>query len=63
MTDKIAKPVNGSYGVVDGVKITEDVVARLVKNAEDGFPGATFRASGCDHLNVRANTNGDGVGE
>lgn len=43
---KIEKPKNGSYGVIDGVEITEEVVARLVKNAEDGFPGATFRALG-----------------
>lgn len=46
MNDKIAKPVNGSFGTIDGVDITEDVVARLVKNAEEGFPGATFRAPG-----------------
>lgn len=43
---KIAKSVNGSYGVVDGVEITEEVISRLVKNAEEGFPGATFRAPG-----------------
>lgn len=41
-----AKPVNGSYGEINGVPITEEVIARLVKNAEDGFPGATFRAPG-----------------
>lgn len=46
MNDKIAQPVNGSYGVIDGVEITEEVIARLVKNAEDGFPGATFRSPG-----------------
>lgn len=46
MSDKIAKPVNGSYGTIDGVEITEDVIARLVKNAEDGFPGAKFRSPG-----------------
>lgn len=46
MSDKIAKPVNGSYGVIDGVEITEEVIARLVKNAEDGFPRATFRSPG-----------------
>ena len=44
--DKIATPVNGSYGVIDGVQITEEVVAGLVKNAEDGFPGAVFRSPG-----------------
>ena len=46
MNDKIAQPVNGSYGVIDGVEITEEVIARLVKNAEDKFPGATFRSPG-----------------
>lgn len=46
MNDKIAKPVDGSYGVIDGVEITEEVIARLTKNAEEGFPGATFRAPG-----------------
>lgn len=46
MNDKIAKPVNGSYGTIDGVEVTEETVARLVKNAEEGFPGATFRAPG-----------------
>ncbi|MFT4189292.1 MAG: ribbon-helix-helix protein, CopG family [Aeromicrobium sp.] len=46
MSDKIAKPVNGSYGVIDGVEITEEVIARLAKNAEDGFPGAAFRSPG-----------------
>ncbi|MGB4778500.1 ribbon-helix-helix domain-containing protein [Microbacterium sp.] len=46
MNDKIARPVNGSYGTINGVEITEEVIARLVKNAEDGFPGATFRAPG-----------------
>lgn len=44
MNDRIAKPANESYGTVDGVKITEEVVARLVKNAEDGFPDAKYRA-------------------
>ena len=46
MRDKIAVPVDGSYGVIDGVEITEDVISRLVANAEAGFPGATFRAPG-----------------
>lgn len=44
MSDKIAKPVNDSYGENDGVEITEDVIARLVKNAEAGFPDAMFRS-------------------
>lgn len=46
MNDKIAKPEGGSYGTIDGVEITEEVIARLVKNAEDGFPGAKFRTPG-----------------
>lgn len=46
MNDNIAKPVDGSYGTVDGIEITEEVVSRLVKNAEEGFPGAKFRAPG-----------------
>lgn len=43
---EIAQPTEGSYGTIDGLEITEDVIARLVKNAEDGFPGATFRPPG-----------------
>ena len=46
MNDKVAKPVNGSYGTIGGVEIAEEVIARLVKNSEDGFPGATFRTPG-----------------
>ncbi|MDN6478388.1 hypothetical protein [Corynebacterium variabile] len=36
MNKEIPKPVDGSYGEIDGVEITEDVIARLVKNAEEG---------------------------
>ena len=46
MNDNIAKPVNGSYGTINGVEITEEVIARLVKNAEAGFPDTTFRTPG-----------------
>lgn len=46
MSDKVAEPIDGSYGTIDGVEITEEVIARLVKNAEDGFPGARFRSPG-----------------
>ena len=46
MSGSVAEPVNGSYGSINGVEITEQVIARLVKNAEDGFPGAKFRAPG-----------------
>ena len=34
MSKNTAEPVNGSSGEIDGVEITEDVIARLVKNAE-----------------------------
>ena len=46
MSDRVPKPVNGSFGSINGVEITEEVLARLVKNAETGFPGATFREPG-----------------
>lgn len=46
MRDSAGKASDGSYGVIDGVEITEEVITRLVKNAEDGSPGATFRAPG-----------------
>ncbi len=36
MRNEIAKPVDGSYGEIDGVETTEEVTARLVKNAEEG---------------------------
>ncbi|MGB3375824.1 MAG: ribbon-helix-helix domain-containing protein [Microbacterium sp.] len=35
-----------SYGTVDGVQITDDVIDRLVANAEAGFPGVTPRSAG-----------------
>lgn len=46
MNNKIEQPPDGSYGTIGGTEITEEVIARLVKNAEDGFPGATFRSPG-----------------
>lgn len=46
MNQGIAKPVGGSYGAINGVEIAEEVVTRLVENAEAGFPGATFRTPG-----------------
>ncbi|MFA7499137.1 MAG: hypothetical protein WCY76_10695 [Leucobacter sp.] len=42
MNDKIAKPVNGSFGTIDGVDITEDVVARLVKMLRRDFLARRF---------------------
>lgn len=44
MSRNTAKPIDGSYGEIDGAEVIEDVIARLVKNAEEGFPGATFRS-------------------
>lgn len=46
MSEQVARPVNGSYGTVNGVEITEEVLARLIENAEKGFPGAAFREPG-----------------
>ena len=46
MSKNTAEPVNGSSGEIDGVEVTEDVIARLVKNAEERIPGATFRSPG-----------------
>lgn len=42
----MTQSTNSPYGTIDGVEITEQVIARLVKNAEKGFPGAAFLASG-----------------
>ena len=35
-----------SYGTIDGVEITEEIIERLVANAEAGFPGVTPRRAG-----------------
>ena len=43
---EIARPVNGSYGVIQGTEITEEVLTRLVRDAEGGYPGASFRTRG-----------------
>ncbi|MFT3942367.1 MAG: hypothetical protein QM705_00885 [Ancrocorticia sp.] len=44
MNNKIAQATNGSYGTIDGVEITEEIITRLVRNAEEEFPDAVFRA-------------------
>jgi hypothetical protein len=44
--DHLARPVSGSYVTIDGVEITEDLIAILMKNSGDGLPGATFRPTG-----------------
>lgn len=46
MSEKPTGPDGSSYGEIDGVQITEDVIARLVRNAEEGYPGAAFRKPG-----------------
>ncbi|MDF2989498.1 MAG: hypothetical protein K0S37_12 [Microbacterium sp.] len=38
--------MNGNHGTVGGVEITEEVIDRLVTNAEAGFPGVTARRAG-----------------
>ncbi|WP_308797707.1 ribbon-helix-helix domain-containing protein [Agromyces silvae] len=35
-----------SHGTVNGAEISEDVIDRLVANAEAGFPGVTARRAG-----------------
>lgn len=46
MNGQREQPEGGPFGFIDGVEVTEDVIERLVKHAEDGFPGATFRSPG-----------------
>lgn len=38
--------MSSSHGHVDGVEITDEVIDRLVANAEAGFPGVTARRAG-----------------
>lgn len=40
------RPADGVWGTIDGVPVTDDVIDEVVKNAEAGFPGATFRVVG-----------------
>lgn len=46
MTSRHPTPRPTSYGSINGVEITEEVIARLVDDAEAGFPNATFRTPG-----------------
>ncbi|SNU02695.1 Ribbon-helix-helix protein, copG family [Ruaniaceae bacterium KH17] len=39
-------PADGVWGTIDGVEITEELIDEIVKDAEDGFPGATFTKVG-----------------
>ncbi|MGB7981039.1 MAG: ribbon-helix-helix domain-containing protein [Candidatus Nanopelagicales bacterium] len=41
-----ARPAGGIWGTVNGVPVTDEVIDDLVKNAESGFPGATFKSVG-----------------
>ena len=41
-----ARPADGVWGTVKGVPITDDVIDELVKDAEGGFPGTTFKPVG-----------------
>jgi hypothetical protein len=40
------EPVNGVWGEVDGVPITEELIDAAVANAEAGFPGVVARPVG-----------------
>ena len=40
------RPADGVWGTVKGVPVTDDVIGELVKDAESGFPGTTFRPVG-----------------
>lgn len=49
MTDsfeRAVRPTDGVWGEVKGVPVTDEVIDELVKDAEEGFPGATFRPVG-----------------
>ncbi|MDR0959096.1 MAG: ribbon-helix-helix domain-containing protein [Propionibacteriaceae bacterium] len=39
-------PADGVWGTIDGVPITDEVIERLVADAEAGFPGARARPVG-----------------
>lgn len=39
-------PPDGVWGTVNGHAITEEEIPQIVKDAEDGFPGATFERVG-----------------
>ncbi len=44
--EKAQRPVDGIWGTVDGVPITDEVIANLVQDTEAGFPSSTFRPVG-----------------
>lgn len=46
MSERIAQPINGSYGSINGEPVTEKVIERLVQHAEAGYPGAEFKRPG-----------------
>jgi len=41
-----ARPADGVWGTVKGVPVTDEVIDELVKDAETGFPGVTFKPVG-----------------
>jgi hypothetical protein len=41
-----ALAADGIWGTVKGVPVTDEVIDELVKNAESGFHGATFKPAG-----------------
>ena len=41
-----ARPADGVWGTIGGVPVTDDVIDEVVRDAEEGFPGATFRSVG-----------------
>ena len=49
MSDSVepaARPADGIWGTVNGVPVTDEVIDELVENAENGFPGVTFKPVG-----------------
>ncbi|HMR12908.1 MAG TPA: ribbon-helix-helix domain-containing protein [Arachnia sp.] len=44
--DTASRPNDGVWGTVDGVPVTDEVIERIVANAEAGFPGTRARGVG-----------------
>jgi hypothetical protein len=53
------RPVDGVYGHIDGVEVTDEVIKRLNESAEAGHPGVTARRVG--HPSVISDTDTPGV--
>jgi hypothetical protein len=41
-----SRPDDGAWGTIDGTVVTDDVIKRIVANAEAGFPGVHTRPVG-----------------